>query len=146
MNDYIAKYSVDPALTDAERTCRVHVNWGGTAGYPVPLGIRYLFFIVRKLRFLTIKKRSARMRTRRKGRWLLKQPRLGARMCQGTSFFILRCLLQPLLLSLRFLFPVRLREPAHILQMYIRKILFHLSWSEVLCNSQTVLSLEYLLQ
>ena len=32
------------------------------------------------------------------------------------------------------------------LQMYIRKILFHLSWSEVLCNSQTVLSLEYLLQ
>ena len=28
------------------------------------------------------------MRTRRKGRWLLKQPRLGARMCQGTFFFI----------------------------------------------------------
>ena len=27
------------------------------------------------------------MRTRRKGRWLLKQPRLGARMCQGTFFF-----------------------------------------------------------
>ena len=33
------------------------------------------------------KKRSARMRTRRKGRWLPKQPRLGARMCQGTFFF-----------------------------------------------------------
>ena len=27
------------------------------------------------------------MRTRRKGRWLLKQPRLGARMCQGTFLF-----------------------------------------------------------
>ena len=27
------------------------------------------------------------MRTRRKGRWLLKQPRLDARMCQGTFFF-----------------------------------------------------------
>ena len=29
------------------------------------------------------------MRTRRKGRWLLKQPRLGARMCQGTFFFLI---------------------------------------------------------
>ena len=29
------------------------------------------------------------MRTRRKGRWLLKQPRLGARMCQGTFLFTL---------------------------------------------------------
>ena len=28
------------------------------------------------------------MRTRRKGRWLLKQPRLGARMWQGTFFFV----------------------------------------------------------
>ena len=28
------------------------------------------------------------MRTRRKGRWLLKQPRLGARMCQGTFFSV----------------------------------------------------------
>ena len=27
------------------------------------------------------------MRTRRKGRWLPRQPRLGARMCQGTFFF-----------------------------------------------------------
>ena len=27
------------------------------------------------------------MRTRRKGRWLLKQPHLGARMCQCTFFF-----------------------------------------------------------
>ena len=26
------------------------------------------------------------MRTRRRGRWLPKQPRLGARMCFGTSF------------------------------------------------------------
>ena len=29
------------------------------------------------------------MRTRRKGRWLLKQPRLVARMCQGTFFFMI---------------------------------------------------------
>jgi len=29
------------------------------------------------------------MRTRRKGRWLPKQPRLGARMCPGTIFFII---------------------------------------------------------
>ena len=29
------------------------------------------------------------MRTRRKGRWLLKQPRLGARMWQSTFFFII---------------------------------------------------------
>ena len=28
------------------------------------------------------------MRTRRKGRWLPRQPRLGARMCQGTFFFM----------------------------------------------------------
>ena len=28
------------------------------------------------------------MRTRRRGRWLPKQPRLGARMCQGTFFFL----------------------------------------------------------
>ena len=28
------------------------------------------------------------MRTRRRGRWLLKQPRPGARMSQGTFFFI----------------------------------------------------------
>ena len=28
------------------------------------------------------------MRTRRKGIWLPRQPRLGARMCQGTFFFI----------------------------------------------------------
>ena len=34
-------------------------------------------------------KRSARMRTRRRGRWLPKQPRLGARMCLGTFFFIM---------------------------------------------------------
>ena len=27
------------------------------------------------------------MRTRRRSRWLPKQPRLGARMCQGTFFF-----------------------------------------------------------
>ena len=35
-------------------------------------------------------KRSARMRTRRRGRWLPKQPRLGARMCQGTFFLSYR--------------------------------------------------------
>ena len=45
------------------------------------------FLYDRKLRPI-IQKRSARMRTRRKGRWLPKQPRLGARMCQGTFFFI----------------------------------------------------------
>ena len=45
-------------------------------------------FCHRKLRPMT-QKRSARMRTRRKGRWLPKQPRLGARMCQGTFFFII---------------------------------------------------------
>ena len=32
--------------------------------------------------------RSTRMRTRRRGKWLPKQPRLGARMCQGTFLFI----------------------------------------------------------
>ena len=38
--------------------------------------------------FVSIRQKcSARMRTRRRGRWLLKQPRLGARMCQGTFFF-----------------------------------------------------------
>ena len=30
------------------------------------------------------------MRTRRRGRWLPKQPRLGARMCQGTFFLLLQ--------------------------------------------------------
>ena len=30
------------------------------------------------------------MRTRRRGRWLPKQPRLGARMCQGTFFLSYR--------------------------------------------------------
>ena len=44
------------------------------------------FLYDRKLRPI-IQKRSARMRTRRKGRWLPKQPRLGARMCLGTFFF-----------------------------------------------------------
>ena len=48
---------------------------------------RILFLYDRKLRPI-IQKRSARMRTRRKGRWLPKQPRLGARMCQGTFFFM----------------------------------------------------------
>ncbi|RHV63367.1 hypothetical protein DXB18_14010 [Clostridium sp. OM02-18AC] len=33
-------------------------------------------------------KRSAGMRTRRKGGWLLRQPRLGARMRQGTFFLV----------------------------------------------------------
>ena len=31
-------------------------------------------------------KRATGMRTRRSGRWLPRQPRLGARMCQGTFF------------------------------------------------------------
>ena len=43
-------------------------------------------FCHRKLRPMT-QKRSAGMRTRRKGRWVPKQPRLGARMCHGTFFF-----------------------------------------------------------
>ena len=89
---------------------------------------------------------SARMRTRRRGRWLLKQPRLGARMCQGTSFFILRCLLQPLLLSLRFLFPVRLMEPAHILQTHIRIRRVRRSWNGDLCSSHTDWRSEHPLQ
>ena len=84
--------------------------------------------------------------TRRRGKWLLKQPRLGARMCQGTSFFILRCLLQPLLLSLRFLFPVRLREPAHILQTHIRIRRVRRSWNGDLCSSHTDWRSEHPLQ
>ena len=44
------------------------------------------------------------MRTRRKGRWLPKQPHLGARMCQGT-FFSYR--------KLRFYMIKMLREDAH---------------------------------
>ena len=40
------------------------------------------FLIVLETSFPYDNKRSARMRTRRSGRWLLKQPRLGARMCQ----------------------------------------------------------------
>ena len=48
----------------------------------------FSFFIVQETLYLYDKKRSARMRTRRKGRWLPRQPRLGARMCQGTFFFI----------------------------------------------------------
>ena len=31
-------------------------------------------------------------RTRRRSRWLPKQPRLGARMCQGTFFSLFACL------------------------------------------------------
>ena len=39
--------------------------------------------------FVSIRiKRSARMRTRCKGRWLPKQPHFGARMRQGTFYFI----------------------------------------------------------
>ena len=64
----------------------------------------------------------------------------------NTLFVLPESLIMLLLLLQQFLSPVHQMEPAHILQMYIRKILFPLSWSEVLCNSQTVLSLEYLLQ
>ena len=46
------------------------------------------FFVSWEIASYETKKRSAGMRTRRKGRWLLKQPRLGARMCQGTFFFV----------------------------------------------------------
>ena len=45
------------------------------------------------------------MRTRRKGRWLPKQPRLGAGMCQGTFFLSYR--------KLRFYTIKTLREDAH---------------------------------
>ena len=48
------------------------------------------FIIVWETSFPYDNKRSARMRTRRKGRWLPRQPRLGARMCQGTFFFIIQ--------------------------------------------------------
>ena len=64
----------------------------------------------------------------------------------NTLFVLPESLIMLLLLLQQFLSPVHQMEPAHILQMYIRKILFHLSWSEVLCNNQTVLSLEYLFQ
>ena len=48
-------------------------------------------FFCRIGNFVSIRqKNSARMRTRRKGRWLPRQPRLGARMCQGT-FFLCDC-------------------------------------------------------
>ena len=47
---------------------------------------RIFCFFHRKMRPMK-EKRAARMRTRRRGRWLLKQPRLGARMCLGTFFF-----------------------------------------------------------
>lgn len=60
--------------------------------------------------------------------------------------FILRCLLQPLLLSLRFLFPVRLREPAHILQTHIRIRRVRRSWSGDLCSSHTDWRSEHPLQ
>ena len=45
------------------------------------------FLIVLETSFPYDNKRSARMRTRRSGRWLLKQPRLGARMCQWHILF-----------------------------------------------------------
>lgn len=61
-------------------------------------------------------------------------------------FFILRCLLQPLLLSLRFLFPVRLREPAHILQTHIRIRRVRRSWNGDLCSSHTDWMSEHPLQ
>lgn len=61
-------------------------------------------------------------------------------------FFILRCLLQPLLLSLRFLFPVRLREPAHILQTHIRIRRVRRSWNGDLCSSHTDWRSEHPLQ
>ena len=60
--------------------------------------------------------------------------------------FILRCLLQPLLLSLRFLFPVRLREPAHILQTHIRICRVRRSWNGDLCSSHTDWRSEHPLQ
>ena len=63
-----------------------------------------------------------------------------------TFFFILRCLLQPLLLSLRFLFPVRLREPAHILQTHIRIRRVRRSWNGDLCSSHTDWRSEHPLQ
>ena len=58
------------------------------------------FLYDRKLRPI-IQKRSARMRTRRKGRWLPKQPRLGARMCQGTFFFMVSAPVISLLMACR---------------------------------------------
>ena len=64
----------------------------------------------------------------------------------NTLFVLPESLIMLLLLLQQFLSPVHQMEPAHILQKYMHKFLFHLSWSEVLCNSQTVLSLEYLLQ
>ena len=42
----------------------------------------------RQWRLLCTDRSGTKMRTRRRGRWLPKQPRLGARMCQGTFFFV----------------------------------------------------------
>ena len=72
--------------------------------------------------------------------------RRSRRMCLSTFYFILRCLLQPLLLSLRFLFPVRLREPAHILQTHIRIRRVRRSWNGDLCSSHTDWRSEHPLQ
>lgn len=72
--------------------------------------------------------------------------RLSRRMCLSTFYFILRCLLQPLLLSLRFLFPVRLKEPAHILQTHIRIRRVRRSWNGDLCSSHTDWRSEHPLQ
>ena len=82
---------------------------------------------------------------RQNGRCRLRDPQQPV-LYLDTFFFILRCLLQPLLLSLRFLFPVRLREPAHILQTHIRIRRVRRSWSGDLCSSHTDWRSEHPLQ
>lgn len=72
--------------------------------------------------------------------------RRSRRMCLSTFYFILRCLLQPSLLSPRFLFPVHQREPAHILQTRIRIRHVRRSWNGDLCSSRTDWRSEHPLQ
>ena len=54
--------------------------------HPPPFRQKGAFYCIETL-FPYDKNAPLRMRTRRRGRWLPKQPRLGARMCQGTFFF-----------------------------------------------------------
>lgn len=86
-----------------------------------------------------------RIALRRNGRCRLRDPPQPENVPRHI-LFILRCLLQPSLLSLRFLFPVHLREPAHILQTRIRIRRVRRSWNGDLCSSHTDWRSEHPLQ
>ena len=60
------------------------------------------------------------MRTRRKGRWLPRQPRLGARMCQGTFFFTI---LQWLFYIVHELMFVLQRKSFYLVSYFFRTVL-----------------------